>query len=97
MKILKIENNVGYFINENSKYKEIHEITKEDIYFLIKLSIEKVVTFDDYEEEKINRPDHKIIYNKISEKIKIIIRDRETLVSNKEMLFKSALEKYKID
>lgn len=95
MKILKIENKKGYFLNKSSHYEEIEKITKEGIFHLIELVIDNDESeIDELSNFEIANIAHKIIYENICLKLTEIRSKRETISSSKNKTFLAAKEKY---
>ena len=70
MKLLKIENNLGYYRNEQGDFSSVDKITKEDLLRLVTLTLEKEdVEFDTYNDESLKNQAHQIIYKSIFEKL----------------------------
>lgn len=97
MKLLKIDNNKGYYIKD-ADYKEIDSITKEDILSLLKHMYEEdEIEFDEINEEQnqIAMPSQKLVYEKLYEKFVELNEKKDDIISSVEAEFKSAVEKYK--
>lgn len=97
MKLLRISNNNGEFSTDGSEYKEIEHITKEDIFKIM----QKVMSSDEIEfdimnqDNKINSPAQKIIYENIFKKINELKESREDIIEECERKYKTAFDKYK--
>ena len=76
MKLLKIDNNLGHFLDKSGMFQPIDRITKEDLLSLVDLTLNEEVEFDEYDEEKIGNQAHQIIYKSIHEKLRGL-RDRK--------------------
>lgn len=95
MKILKIDDKKGFFLKKNSEYELIDKITKEWLYDLIELVIEnKESVFDDSTKIEIVNPAQKIIYSNLHSRLLEIKSQRETILSNKNKIYREAFEKY---
>lgn len=95
MKILKIEDKKGFFLKKSLEYESIDKITKEWLYDLIELVIEnKESVFDDSNIIEIVNPAQKIIYTNLHSRLLEIKSQRETILSNKNKVYREAFEKY---
>ena len=98
MKLLKISNGCGHFLNENSSFSPIDEICKEDLMRLVNSVLtEESVGFDDYDEEKVKNQAHQIIYRSVHQKL-ISLRDRrQEFIDQSKRLYLVDYEKYRED
>ncbi len=80
MKVLKIENNHGYYILEDTKY-EIIDINKDDILKLLNIIFDSAdVSLDEIDDEKqILNEAEKIIYAGIYEYLNNFIEQKESI------------------
>jgi len=70
MKLLKIENKLGYYLVDGEEYATIDKITKDDLLKLVDLVLDDDVEFDDYNEEDLQNQAHQERYKSIFEKMK---------------------------
>lgn len=97
MKLLKIENNDGFFLNANNAYLTMSKITKEDLLWLVDMTINNDDSeFDLYNEELIKNQAHQIIYKHISLKLKNLQERRQEFKDASQRIFLSEYEKYSI-
>ncbi len=97
MKYLKIENNKGYFVKDNTDpntWTEIDQIEKNDLMKLLDYSINDDFVLDRYDENLIANKAHQIIYKHISEKFTTFLSNKDRFKDEAENVFKNALEKY---
>ena len=95
MKLLKIDNDLGHFLDKDSKFQPIDRITKEDLLNLVDLILSKEVDFDEYDEAKIKNQAHQIVYKSIHGKL-LGLRDRkQEFIDESERMYLSEYEKYK--
>lgn len=60
MKLLTIDKNCAHFLDLNKdEYRNITEITSNDIYKLLEVILESNVTMDNYEDKKLITPPKK--------------------------------------
>ena len=95
MKILKIENNQGYFSIDGSEYELIDKINKEALLALVNIALDTEVEIDEYDDELIKNQAHQILYKNISEKIAKLNQERDDFKDDTERLFLPEYEKYK--
>jgi len=95
MKLLKISNDVGYFLDKNNKFKPIDSITKDDLLHLVNLILTGELDFDEYDEEKIKNQAHQIVYKSIQEKLQSFIDRRQEFIDESERIYLTEYEKYK--
>ena len=95
MKILKIENHLGYFSIDGNVYELIDEINKDALLELVNVVLENEVEIDPYNAELIKNQAHQILYKNISEKIYELNQERNDFKDETERLFLTEYEKYK--
>ena len=96
MKLLRINNNNGEFSTDGKEYKEMEQITKEDIFEIIQkvMSIDKIEVDPINEDNKINSPAQKIIYENIFKKINELKQSKNDIIEECERKYKAAFDKY---
>lgn len=94
MKILKIKSDKGYFSLDNENWVPIDEISKESLLSLLNLIIENDVEIDEYNEELIRNPAHRIIYENIYKNFEPILNNKSTFEDDCDNLYKDAFMKY---
>ena len=86
----------AHFLDLNKdEYRNITEITSNDIYKLLEVILESNVTMDNYEDKKIDNPAEEIIYSNIYNQFKEIIEDKTNIIDSINEEYKLAEEKYK--
>jgi len=95
MKILKIENDQGYYSIDGNEYELIDKINKESLLALVNVALDIEVQIDEYSEERIKNQAHQILYKNISEKLKKLNQERDDFKDDTERLFLTEYEKYK--
>ncbi len=95
MKLLKIDNNLGHFLNRSGEFQPIDRITKEDLLNLVNLTLDEEVAFDEYDEEKIRNHAHQIVYKSIHEKLQGLKDRKQEFIDESERLYLTEYEKYK--
>ncbi len=98
MRYLKIENNKGYFLKDNSQpnvWAEIDQIEKEDLMKLLDYATkDEEFDIEPYEEETLANKAHQIIYKHIYEKFTVFLSNKDRFIDEANSLYKSAIEKY---
>ncbi len=95
MKLLKIENNQGFFLKEQSDYAPIDKITKDDLLRLVDLTLEDEACFDEFSEENVKNQAHQIIYKNIYEKLNGLKERRKEFMDKSDRLYLQEYEKYR--
>ena len=96
MKLLKIEKNLGYYLDEKGKFTPLDKITKDDILRLVNLTLsDDKVRFDEYSDKNLKNQAHQIIYKSIFEKLKGLKDRKQEFVDESERLYLTAYQKYR--
>lgn len=98
MKLLKIEDNEGYYLREDEEYCKIDQITKEDILRLMRIIYRiddiKLDKQDESGTQKINLPSQAIVYDKLYEKLVDLYGKKEDIIEQVNSEFDKAYKKY---
>ncbi len=94
MKILKIEQNKGYFSLDGVEWSELDRLTKENILIMLDMIISGTAEMDVYSDETLKHPAHRIIYRNLYQKLSELSDDRDRFKLEVDSLYKEALEKY---
>lgn len=95
MKVLKIENDQGYFLMEENGYETVDKIDKAILLRLVNLALEDDFEIDAYDEEALRNQAHQIIYKSISVKLNDLHQKRNQFRDESERLYLDEYEKYK--
>lgn len=95
MKVLKIEDNQGFYTTTGDAYNSIDKINKDELLKLVELTLEGDVEIDEYSEETLKNQAHQIIYKNIYEKLLDLQKRRDEFKDESERLFLQEYEKYK--
>lgn len=95
MKVLKVEDNQGFYTTTGDVYHAVDKINKDDLLKLVELTLEGDVEIDEYSEEGIKNQAHQIIYKNICEKLLDLHNRRDEFKDESERLFLQENEKYK--
>ena len=94
MKLLKIENNKGYFFKADD-YEEIHNIDKEQILNLVNLSLGDEAEFDEFVDENLPNKAQNVIYENVYNKLKNLNERKDEFEDKSKRYFLDEYEKYK--
>ena len=99
MKCLEIKNGKGYFRTVEKDFQEIDKIGKDDILSLLDIATDAETSFemDDVNNNEINNPAHKIIYQHLFEKFNDILQNKNRFLDESNAKYKDALQKYHTD
>ncbi|MBY8960124.1 hypothetical protein J1G18_22765 [Pseudomonas sp. MIS38] len=95
MKILKIENSQGYYLDAEGSYEAIDKIDKPVLLSLVNLALSDDFEIDEYNEENLKNQAHQIIYKSISSKLIDLHQRRNQFRDESERLYLEEYEKYK--
>lgn len=95
MKLLKIEDNMGYWLNSDDKYIPVDKITKEDLMKLVGLVLDTDVELDEYSEENIKNQAHQIIYKSIFQKLRDLRDRKQEFIDESKRLYLHDYQKYR--
>ena len=95
MKLLKIEDDYGHFLDDKNEFTPLDEITKEDLLRLVDLTLAEEVAFDEYDHETIKNPAHQILYKSTYEKLRDLKDRKEEFTDESERLYLQEYEKYR--
>ncbi len=100
MKILKIENNTGYFRkNSNDEWESIDKIDKDGLMMLLNIYMNiDSIDMDSYEAEEypIANPAQKIIYKSIFDKFSHLAKHKDTFKDASDSLYWEEIQKYQV-
>lgn len=98
MKLLKIENDHGYFLLNEGQYQTVDKVTKEDILRLINLTLEQEGSeLDPYDEVALKNQAEQIVYKSLSRKLIELQSRRQEFIDESERLYLSEYNKYHAD
>lgn len=92
MKLLKADSDLGYFLTKEGNYRPIDEITKEDLFRLVRIVLKDDAEFDEYDEKIIKNQAHQIVYKSIYRNLLSLKGRRQEFIDESERLY---LEDYK--
>ena len=95
MKLLKIDNKLGYYLAESGDYVTIDKITKDHLLRLVNLTLANNVEFDEYDDEQIQNQAHQIVYKSIYEKLYGFRERKQEFIDESERLYLQDYEKYR--
>jgi hypothetical protein len=94
MKYLKIEDNQGFFTIDGNNWKPIDQIGKDDLLRLVDIAVENEFQMDEYDNEQIANPAHRIVYSNIYERFTQLLNNRDRFKDESQTLYRDAIEKY---
>lgn len=97
MKILKIEDNKGYYsLDPNSEWKPIDQISKDDLMTMLSLYLEEDLEIDPYEEDLIQNQAQQIIYKSLFDKFSTLNDNKSKFRDESERMYLNELRKYNV-
>jgi hypothetical protein len=98
MKLLRVSENTGHYLDEKGNYIPIDKIGKDDLLRLVNWTLhEDVVEFDDYDEQALKHQAHQIIYKSILQKLRSLQNRKQEFVDESARLYLEDYEKYRGD
>jgi hypothetical protein len=95
MKLLKIENSLGTYLDDKGAFSPIDRITKEDLLRLVNLTLSETVEFDVYDEQALRNQAHQILYRSIFEKLKSLSERKQEFTDESARLYLQEYERYR--
>jgi hypothetical protein len=95
MKLLKIENSIGYYLNDQGAFSSIDKITKEDLLRLVGLTLSEAIELDEYDELAIKNQAHQILYRSIFEKLNGLGERQQEFTDESARLYLQEYERYR--
>jgi hypothetical protein len=95
MKLLKIENNAGWYLNDQGGFAPVDKITKQDLLRLVSLILAEETEVDEFDAEAIKNQAHQLIYKSISEKLGDLRDRRQEFTDESQRLYLQAYDKYR--
>ncbi len=95
MKLLKIENSLGVYLDDQGAFSPIDKITKEDLLRLVGMTLSEVVEFDEYDERTLKNQAHQILYKSIYEKLKGLSERKQEFTDESAGLYLQDYERYR--
>ena len=96
MKLLKIGENIGEFLDAGGQYRSIDKIAKDDLLRLVDRTLhEDEFHFDPYDERAIKNQAHQVIYKGILQKLIDLRKRRQEFVDESARLFLDDYERYR--
>lgn len=97
MKVLKIEDNNGYYrTSEGGDWRPIDEIDKEGLMGLLNCFLEKEVEIEDFDEKKLSNQAQQIVYKSIHDKFASLLKNKSKFKDESERMYLDAVKKYQI-
>ena len=97
MKLLKIENNQGYFYVNDDEYLPMDKLTKDALLKLVDITLENDIEMDEYDENEIKHQAHQVIYKSVRNKLQNLNNRKQEFIDESERLFLVEYEKYQAE
>ena len=99
MKLLQIENNQGFFLDNEGNFLPVHELDKKQLVWLVNQTLDDSIEieFDEYDDGKLRNQAHQIVYKSVYEKLVALRERRREFVDKSERLYLVDYEKYRED
>ncbi len=95
MKILKIENNNGYFrCSGSDEWNKIDQIDADSLMKLLNFYLENVVELEPFDESLLGNQAQKIIYKSIYSKFSLLNDAKNKFKDESEKRYLTAMQKY---
>ena len=95
MKILKIENNNGYFrTSDIDDWKMIDEIDKDRLMKLLDRFLDSDVEMDNVDEKGLSNQAQQIVYKSIFGKLSLLKENKSKFKDESDRMYLSAIQKY---
>jgi len=95
MKLLKVDNSLGYYWVEDNKYEKIDKINRNDLLRLVEHTLVDEVEFDEYNADTIKNKAHQIIYKNLYDKLVELESRKSEFKDESNRLFHREYERYK--
>jgi hypothetical protein len=95
MKLLRIVDNQGQFLDGKNEFAPIDKITKEDLLRLVDQTIDEEAEFDEYDNNAIKNQAHQILYKSIYEKLKEFNDRKKEFIDEAKRTYLTEYEKYR--
>lgn len=99
MKYLKIENNKGFYLNDETAqiWVELDQISKVHLLKILEIAGKKEFEMDEYDDDLLQNPAHNILYKNIYNKLNGFLENKTRFQDSAGGMYKSAIEKYKVN
>ncbi|MBN2211729.1 MAG: hypothetical protein JW709_10080 [Sedimentisphaerales bacterium] len=97
MKLLKADSSKGFFLADDGSYREIDEITKEDLLRLMRNVLKDEVEFDEYDEDVIKNQAHQVVYKSIYRNLQLLKDRKQEYVDESDRLYLEDYKRYSED
>jgi len=96
MKLLKISENLGQFLDANGDYSPIDKIGKDDLLRLVDRTLhDDEVELDAYDDQAIKNQAHQVIYKSVFQKLSDLRKRRQEFIDESARLFLDEYERYR--
>ncbi len=95
MKILKIDDNKGYYYSKDEDFESIDKLDKESLLKLVELVLTEETEMDDYDPETLKNEAHRIIYRSTHKKLQELVTRKDEFFDKSKREFYEIYENYK--
>lgn len=96
MKLLKINENLGQFLDANGDYSPIDKIGKDDLLQLVDRTLDDDdAELDAYDDQAIKNQAHQVIYKSVFQKLSDLRKRRQEFIDESARLFLDEYERYR--
>lgn len=97
MKLLKIEENQGHFLNADETYSPIDQINKEDLLRMVNSILADEGEIEEYDEQKLKHQAHQVVYKSIYRNLQSLKDRKQEFTDQSERLYLPEYERYRND
>ena len=95
MKLLKTDSNQGFFLTEDGKYREIDQITKEDLLRLVRIVLnDEESELDKYDDQVIKNQAHQVVFKSVYRNLQSLKERRQQFIDDSERSFLDDYKRY---
>lgn len=96
MKLLRIHEHAGQYLEADGTYESIDRIDKDDLLRLVDRTLDAdEFDVDAYDEQAIKNQAHQVIYKSIAQKLNDLRKRREAFIDESARLYLAEYEKYR--
>ncbi len=96
MKLLRVGDNIGEFLDATGQYRSIDKIGKDDLLMLVDRTLhDEEFQFDPYDDQAIKNQAHQVIYKGVLQKLIDLRKRRQEFIDESARLFLDDYDKYR--
>ncbi|GAA4424248.1 hypothetical protein [Bremerella cremea] len=97
MKVLKIENNNGKFLDEKNAFHSIDKLTKGNLMWIVERVLDGTAEIEEYDESKLANQAHQVIYKSLYDNLSSLGARKDEFVDKSARLYLEHYERYMDD